>query len=155
MVPGTVTVNPGTMQGKVPPRFMGLSYEKSHLTDSFLTGSNAPLIALCKLLGPSVLRIGGDSVDATSWQPTAPPMTGGKLSTMIGTADVDSLLDLLNATGWTSIYAVNLKHGTPAAAGAEAMYAAGKLGATLYGFEIGNEVDLYGLSYAQLLANWN
>jgi hypothetical protein len=152
---GSVTVNPGMKVGALPSGFVGLSYEKSHLTNSFFTGSNAPLIAMLKLLGPSVLRLGGNSVDATTWQAGAPPTTGGTIGTMIGTADVDSLLDFLNATGWKTIYAVGLKKSTPAAAATEATYAAGKLGSTLIGFEIGNEIDLYGLAYSQLVGNWN
>jgi hypothetical protein len=155
VVSGSVTVAPATTVGKVGPRFVGLSYEKSHLTDGFFTGESASLIALFKLLGPSLLRIGGNSVDATTWDPSASPADAGAIGTTIGTADVDALRSFLDATGWTALYAVGLKNSTPAAAAAEATYAASSLGATLYGFEIGNEIDLYGLPYAQLLANWN
>jgi len=156
VVNGTVTVAPGTKAGTVAPGFVGLSYEKSHLTNSFVTGTNAPLIAMCKLLGPSVLRLGGNSVDVTTWDPSAQPVSGGAVGTTIGTVEVDALRAFLDATGWKTIYAVGLKSSTPAAAATEATYAAGKLGATLIGFEIGNEIDLYpGLSYTQLLANWN
>jgi hypothetical protein len=151
----TVTVNPAMSSGTIGPGFVGLSYEKSHLTDSFFTGENSPLIALCRLLGPSVLRLGGNSVDATSWDPTAPANPPATIGTTIGTADVDGLDDFLAATGWKALYAVGLEMSTPAAAAAEAVYAAGKLGGSLYGFEVGNEIDLYFLSYAQLLANWN
>jgi hypothetical protein len=131
-----------------------LSYEKSHLTDAFFTGSNAPLIALCKLLGPSVVRIGGNSVDATTWDAAALPTTDGGIGTTIGSADVDALSDFLTATGWKTIYAVGLKQSTPAAAATEATYAASKLGSALLGFEIGNEIDLYNLSETQLFSNW-
>jgi hypothetical protein len=154
-VMGTVTVDPGMAVSRLPAGFVGFSYEKSHLTNAFFTGSNAPLIAMFKLLGPSILRLGGNSVDATSWSAGAPPTTGGAIGTMIGSADVDSLLDFLQATGWKSIYAVGLKNSNPAAAATEATYAAGKLGSTLAGFEIGNEIDLYGLAYSQLVNNWN
>jgi hypothetical protein len=153
-VAGTVTVNKGTTVGKIAPGYLGFSYEKSHLTDSFFTGSNAPLIALSKLLGPGILRLGGNSVDATSWQPTAAPTTGGTIGTHIGTADVDGLADFLNATGWKTIYAVNLKTSTPAAAAAEATYAANKLAGSIYSFEIGNEIDHYAGTYAQKIASW-
>jgi hypothetical protein len=154
-VPGTVTVDPATTVGKVMPGYLGLSYEKSHLTDSFFTGTNAPLIALAKLLGPScILRLGGNSVDATSWLATAPPTTGGTIGTHIGTADVDSLQNFLNATGWRTIYAVNLKTSTPAAAAAEVTYAAQKLGNNVYSWEIGNEIDHYPGTYASKVAMW-
>ncbi len=155
VVGGTVTLDPATTVGKIGPRFVGLSYEKSHLTDQFFTAANAPLIALFKLLGPSLLRIGGNSVDATTWDPTSPPADAGAIGTTIGAGDVDDLRAFLDATGWTALYAVGLKTSTPAAAAAEATYAASSLGTTLYGFEIGNEIDLYGLPYTQLLASWN
>jgi hypothetical protein len=147
-------VNPAMTVGRIAPGFVGLSYEKSHLTDGFFTGSNAPLIALCKLLGPSVLRIGGNSVDATTWDAGALPASDGGLAPTIGTADVDALADFLAATGWKTIYAVGLKHSTPAAAATEATYAASKLGSAVLGFEIGNEIDLYGVPETQLFANW-
>jgi hypothetical protein len=155
VVAGTVTIDPATTVGQVGPRFVGLSYEKSHLTDGFFSAANAPLVALFKLLGPSLLRIGGNSVDATTWDPSSLPADAGAIGTTIGAADVDDLRAFLDATGWTAIYAVGLKSSTPAAAAAEATYAASTLGGTLYGFEIGNEIDLYGLSYTQLLASWN
>ncbi len=151
---GTVVVNPGKVVGNVQPRFVGLSFEKSHLTDSFFTKDNAPLIAMFNLLGPSLLRIGGNSVDATTWSPTAQPTDAAVLGTTIGTADVDGLAAFLNATGWKVIYAVGLKSSTPAAAAAEATYAATTLGPSLLGLEIGNEIDLYGLSQTQAFTNW-
>jgi hypothetical protein len=72
----------------------------------------------------------------------------------VGTADVDGLGGFLAATHWKVIYGVNLKTSTPAAAAAEATYAASALGTGLYGFEIGNEVDLYGGSYAAFKTTW-
>jgi hypothetical protein len=153
-VNGTVVVTPAQVVGAVPPRFVGLSFEKSHLTDSFFTPSNAPLIAFFNLLGPSILRIGANSVDVTSWDAGAAPTDAAVLGTAIGTADVDGLAGFLTATSWKAIYAVGLKSSTPAAAVAEATYAVSKLGSSLYGLEVGNEIDLYGLSQAQAFTNW-
>jgi hypothetical protein len=134
--------------------FVGLSYEKSHMTDQFFTGSDAALIAMCRLLGPSVVRIGGNSVDRTQWQPTAPPAAMNALSSSIGTADVDGLGDFLDATGWKVIYGLNLKTSTGQLDAAEAKYATGRLGANVMAFEIGNEPDLYGETYAVWSAKW-
>lgn len=153
-VTATVAVTQGTTVGHIGPGFVGLSYEKSHLTDQFFTGGNAPLIALCKLLGSSVVRIGGNSVDKTSWQPTAPPAAVNSLSTSIGTADVDGLATFLNATDWRVIYGINLKTSTASAAAAEATYAADRMGGSLLAFEIGNEPDLYHQPYATWSANF-
>jgi hypothetical protein len=153
-VTATVAVTQGMTVGHIGAGFVGLSYEKSHLTDQFFTGGNAPLIALCKLLGSSVVRIGGNSVDKTSWQPTAPPAAVNSLSTSIGTADVDGLANFLNATDWRVIYGLNLKTSTASAAAAEATYAADRLGGSLLAFEIGNEPDLYHQAYATWSANF-
>jgi hypothetical protein len=149
-----VTVNPGVTTGQIPSGFIGLSYEKSHLTDSFFTPSNAPLIALFKLLGPSVVRMGGKTVDFLQWQASAPPTdAAATIGNTVGTADVDNLRDFLTATGWTTIYAVGLKNWTPTGAVADATYAAKTLGPLLYGFELGNEPNFY-YTAAQLYANF-
>jgi hypothetical protein len=148
-VTATVTVDPTTITGTVDPGFVGLSYEKAHMTDGFLTGTNAPLVALLTLLGPSVLRIGANTVDETTWTPAGPGSTAGE----IAKPDVDAFASLVKTAGWTSIYAVNLKTSTASVAADEATYAAGALGASLSGLEIGNEPDLY-MSTA-LEPNWD
>jgi hypothetical protein len=153
-VAGSVTVAPTTVAGHLPEGFVGLSYEKSHMTDQFFSGSNAALIAMCKLLGPSVVRIGGNSVDKTNWVPSAPAAAVSSLSTTIGTADVDGLSDFLDASGWKAIYGVRLKNATPQTDAEEAQYASGKLDSNLYAFEIGNEPDLYSETYAVWSADW-
>lgn len=144
----------GTAQGHLGPGFAGLSYEKTHLTDGYLSAKNAPLIALFNLIGPSLLRLGGNSVDLTTWQPTAQPASPGMVSTNIGTADVDALAGFLSATGWKVAYGVNLGSSTTALAGDEAKYAAGKLGSNLYAFEIGNEITKFG-TYAAVKPKWD
>jgi hypothetical protein len=153
-VAATVTVNQETTTGRLTQGFVGLSYEKSHMTDQFFESTNAPLVAMCKLLGPSVVRIGGNSVDRTLWQPTAPPAAVSALSSSIGTADVDGLATFLEATGWSVIYGLNLKTSTPQLAAAEATYATSRLTGHIAAFEIGNEPDLYGQPYATWSANW-
>jgi hypothetical protein len=150
----TVAVTQGTTVGHMGPGFVGLSYEKSHMTDQFFTSDNAPLIAMCKLLGPSVVRIGGNSVDRTLWQPSALALGPSSYSSSIGTADVDDLEGFLQASGWMVIYGLNLKTSTAELASAEATYASGRLGSSVEAFEIGNEPDLYGETYAVWSAKW-
>jgi hypothetical protein len=145
--------------GRVAPGFVGLSFEKSHMTDGFFTPRNAPLIALFKLLGAGVLRIGANDADRTTWSPGATPVSGPPFPTTVGTVEVDDLAAFLDATGWKVIYAVNFKTGTPANAAAEATYVAGKVSsANLYGFEIGNEINLGATAtsggYAAVKAQW-
>jgi hypothetical protein len=141
----------------MPAQFVGLSYEKSKLSEPLFSPSNANLIGLCKRLGPGSLRIGGNSVDETTWNPTGPGQTSGETAP----ADVARLAAFLSAAGWPVLYGVNLAQSTPELAAAEVAYAAQALGPSLLGIEIGNEVDLYpghyfpsSWDFADYLALW-
>ena len=138
----TVTVT-ATAIGAIGPAFAGLSYEKSQMAKPFFTPQNADAIGLFKLLGPSLLRIGGNSVDKTTWNASGPGGTSGQ----VAPSDIDALAGFLRATGWQVLYGANLATSTPALAAAEIAYAVHSLGSTLYGIEIGNEVDLYAGNY--------
>jgi Glycosyl hydrolase family 79 C-terminal beta domain len=141
MLSATIKVSPGTTLATIGPAFVGLSYEKAILDQGLFRGDNAAAIAMFRLLGPGVLRVGGNSVDRSSWNGntagTSPPQSN------TSQADVDALAAFAKAAGWTVIYGLNMKTSTPAYAADEASYAANSLGSSLYGFEIGNEVDLY------------
>ena len=117
--------------------FAGLSYEKSKLTSPLFSGSNASMISMLRLLGPSVLRVGGNTVDTTSWK--------GSVSGLapILPANIDALAAFAQATGWSVIYGINMAKNTIANSVDEATCAASRLGPLLLGFEIGNEPDLY------------
>ncbi|MDP9002845.1 MAG: hypothetical protein M3O46_22375, partial [Myxococcota bacterium] len=154
-VPGTVTVARATTAGRLGPGFAGFSYEKSHMTDGFFTASNAPLIAMYKLLGPGgVMRIGANDVDKTTWVASAMPVAGGTISPNVGTADVDGLASFLSATGWKSLYGLNFKTSTPTVAAAEAQYVSKQLGGNLAAFEIGNEPNFYAGGCGAFQATW-
>ncbi|HTV74194.1 MAG TPA: hypothetical protein VME66_10855 [Candidatus Acidoferrales bacterium] len=121
----------------------GFSIEKGDLcaTVPGYTGTNANLIACYQLLGPSILRIGGNTVDFGIWDPTDAdevPNYG------VLPATVDALAAFLKATGWKAIYGMDMARSTPALAAAEAAYAAKSLGSSLLAFEIGNEPEMYG-----------
>jgi hypothetical protein len=154
----TITVDRATTVATIGPNVAGLSYEKDHLNDGFFTPTNAALIGLFKRLGTSILRIGGNSVDKTTWSATGPGGTAG----VIAPPDVDALAGFLAATNWTVLYGVNMAADDPTLAAAEAAYAAKSLGAHLYGFEIGNECDLYPINgdrpttwtYDDFVAQW-
>ena len=133
-----------TAYGQLGARFVGLSFEKTHMTDGFFRAQHAPLVALFKLLGPGNLRIGANDVDQSVWSPSATFVTPGTTSRNVGTAEVDALAEFLSATGWNVIYGVDMKNGTPAAAAAEASYAAMRIGGSLAALEIGNEINFFG-----------
>ncbi|HTI02390.1 MAG TPA: hypothetical protein VL752_15685 [Acidisoma sp.] len=138
--------------------FVGFSYEKSQMSGGFFSSGNEVLVRLFNDLGPGILRIGGNSVDKTFWQPGAPASRSGAVTE----ADVDALGTFLAATGWTVLYGLNLARNTPAGAAQEAAYAARILGPHLYAFEIGNEPDAYSLNgtrpatytYRDFLVEW-
>jgi hypothetical protein len=138
----TVSVSANEI-GSIGAAFAGLSYEKDSMALPRFAPGNAALIGLFTRLGPSLLRIGGNSVDKTQWAPNGAGRTSGE----VAPSDIDALGGFLKASGWSVLYGVNLATSTPAAAAAEVAYAAQALGAGLYGIEIGNEPDLYGGNY--------
>ena len=145
--------------GMISSAFAGLSYEKGSLLQNpyLFSGSNSNLLSLFKLIGPSVLRVGGNSVDHNVWTPTGTGQTPGQ----IAPNDVDALAAFVKAAGWQCLYGINLGGAgphpytsgsivaatTPALAAQEIAYAYKAFGSSLLGFEIGNECDLYGNSY--------
>jgi hypothetical protein len=92
-----------------------------------------------RLIGPGLVRIGGNSIENNTWNPSG---SGGQFE-QIAPSDIDGLAAFLKATGWQVLYGIGLANNTSAAAASEAAYVAGACGSSLYGFEIGNEPDLY------------
>jgi hypothetical protein len=164
-LPATITVDPSTKLGTIGAAFVGLSYEKSHLQSGFFRGDNTAAVAMFDLLGPSILRVGGNTVDSTVWQTydAGAPFPDAAVPSAITAADVDGLAAFAKAAGWTVLYGVDMKISSPSVAADEAVYVSTSLGSSLFGFEIGNECDLYTSvvsspgtwSYAAFTADWN
>ena len=155
----TATVTIGSVKEQlVDSTFAGFSYEKWALSQPLFSASNTALINLFKLLGPGILRVGGNRVNETTWSATGPGLT----QRFTAPSDVDRLAGFLRATGWKVIYGLNGTTSTPALSASEAAYAVAALGDRLFGFEIGNEPNLYhgnGLkpktyAFADFLADW-
>ncbi|HVZ87872.1 MAG TPA: hypothetical protein VHG72_12935 [Polyangia bacterium] len=155
-VSATVTITPGSSVGTVGSDFVGFSYEKTHITNDSLTSSNTKLVALYKLLGTPGMRIGANDVDVSTWvgagAPPAQP-SGQPFTHSITTGMVDELCSFLAATGVKVIYGVNFHSDNVSASAAEAAYVMSKCGASIDGFEIGNEIDKYG-SWSSLQSQW-
>ncbi|MFS8098895.1 glycosyl hydrolase family protein [Lentzea alba] len=134
----SVQVDPAS-KSQVGKDFAGFSYEKDRVGARMFNARNADLVRLFRLLGPSLLRIGGNLVDMTTWNPAG---TGGK-ATEVAPQDIQELSLFAKATGWKVIYGINLKTNTPEAAADEAAVAARILGKDLVAFEIGNEPNVY------------
>jgi hypothetical protein len=147
-----------TSAGAIGPAFAGLSYEKGSINENphLFSASNANLIGLFKRLGPSVLRIGGNSVDKNVWNQTGSGQTSGQ----IAPSDVDALAAFVKAAGWQCLYGINLGGSasgatTPALTAQEVAYAYQQFGSSLLGIEIGNECDLYGNTGNYYAGNWS
>ncbi|HXB63885.1 MAG TPA: hypothetical protein VNV42_03305 [Solirubrobacteraceae bacterium] len=131
---------------------IGLSIETRELATSDLSASDKSLVELMRLLGPGVLRIGGNSLDDSWWTSGNEPAPTWAKSVIVPT-DLGRLRGLLAATGWRAILGVNLGHFEPVRAANEAEVAEGTLGARLLGFEIGNEPSDYEHPHIGLRAN--
>jgi hypothetical protein len=150
-----VTISTATL-GSIDPGFAGLSYEKSSLCESLFSVSNSDFLGLFQRLGPSVLRIGGNTVDQSVWTPNG----RGGIAGQIAPSDVASLAAFVKAAGWQCIYGINLGGAatgatTPALAAAEVAYAAQQFGSSLIGIEIGNECDGYGATGSYFAGAWS
>ena len=143
-VPADVTVDVAHPGKAIPADFLGISYEKNALVEPHFRPGNAVLVALHRNLGPGTLRLGGNKVELTRWQPDAPASldkTTG-LAT-IGRTTLDDLYGFLKATDWKCLHGVNLAGNQPEASADEAAYAL-KIGASsVLAFEVGNEPNLY------------
>lgn len=138
-----LTVEPSAQGEYFPAGSVGLSIEADEIATQDLNASHRTLVALMRQLGPSVLRLGGISVDYSWWtsEHEIPPRWA---KTVITPADLLGLRRLLIATGWRAILGVDFGHFAPFRASDEAKYAARILGSRLLGVEIGNEPDAYG-----------
>jgi hypothetical protein len=143
----------------MPLDFTGLSYESAQLGHpDFFSGSNHELITLFRCLNPhGVLRIGGNTAEYTTWSDddddaakniTAHAIgpdagTAAKTASILTPVAIRNLKDFITEAGeWRVIYGLNLGHGTPENAAAEAAYVFQTLGRRLICFQIGNEPDM-------------
>lgn len=156
----TVTVT-SQSAGTLPSSFLGFSYGKTivNSTPYALSSADTGLINLFRLLipaggssNPPILRIGGSQVDSMIWNNSG---AGGN-SNYVEPPDIDSLAGFIAATGWQTIYGINLASTSPnyttaapqttILAQQEVSYLAGDFsaaGALAPMYEIGNECDNY------------
>lgn len=128
--------------GRLDRRSLGFSFERSVLALPLFDDSNTDLVALFRLLGPGMIRIGANSVDRVPWDPSARRATPGT----VGPADVEALRRFLDAVDWDVLHGIPFVFdgASPATAADEAAHVAGAFGARIGAFEFGNEPDLYG-----------
>ncbi len=143
----SLAVTASTSSGSIGPRFIGFSFAKSTLYSENYSSSNTQMMGLLSLLPPGVLRANGtECLSCSTWTPNGT----GSTQYQIAPADVTRYAAFLQATGWQSIYGINMSNyysspqsQTVAAAVNEAQYVTGALGSSLLGIEIANEPELY------------
>ena len=138
----TLRVEPAATGPAFAEGAVGLSIEAAELGTQDLSAADGTLVALMRLLGPGVLRIGGNSVDRSWWTGSNEPRPAWATN-VVTPADLVALRGLLLATHWRAILGVDLGHFDPSRAANEAYVATRTLGSGLLGFEVGNEPDGY------------
>jgi hypothetical protein len=147
--PPTITISSTTIGRPIPPGFVGLSLEFQAIpayAGRDPGAVNPLLVRLIQGLAPGqapVLRIGGDSTDASWWPARGvdPPRPG---SNELGTSWLRITHALAASLGAQLILGVNMAAGKPQIAAAEARAFTGGIGRRyIDAFEIGNEPDLY------------
>jgi hypothetical protein len=139
----TVSVLSEKAIGVIPANFIGLSYEKSAVTENHFRPDNLVLVNLHKNLGSGVLRFGGNKVELTQWSRETPKEKPAKGIFVATTSDMDKFYGFIKSIDWKVIHAVNLSSNTPEIFSDEINYAVKIGGNTIMGFEIGNEPDHY------------
>ncbi len=137
--PVQLLIDPTAVVGAVPTRMLGLSFEKSTLALPLFSATNAPLVALFRLIGPGALRLGGNSVEHTGWDPHGPGLVAG----VVSPPDLDRLAGFAEAVGWPVLYGTPFVGSTAASVADEAGQAAHRLEPWMDGIELCNEPDLY------------
>jgi len=139
----TVSVLSEKTIGTIPANFIGLSYEKSAVTENHFRPDNLVLVNLHKNLGSGVLRFGGNKVELTQWSREAPKEKPAKGVFVATTSDMDKFYAFIKSIDWKVIHAVNLASNKPEVFSDEINYAVKIGGNSIMGFEIGNEPDHY------------
>jgi hypothetical protein len=149
----SVTVNPANAGYAVPQRLVGFSVEPGNVCNLVQLAQSKPALKqLFANLWPGTLRIGGNTLEYTSWQPDASAQCKWD-KTVYTKALVDSLFNFANSVGWNVTWTTPLKHFDPSQGVPEALYVATK-GAAVSSVEFGNEPNKYGTTYSSYIQNW-
>jgi hypothetical protein len=143
-IPVTVTIDPLSPGRPVPPRFLGLSFEATALSQLEGDAHRGDLVRLLRSLGPGMLRFGGITADENvAWTDAETPPPAWASST-IGPPQLRALGELARRSGWQVLLTVGLAHYEPETAAREVAAAHRALGPYLAAVEIGNEPNAYG-----------
>lgn len=138
----TIAVHPDRLGTVLPPGFVGLSFGAATVAaDDY---ASTDLGGYLRTLGRTgVIRVGGNSGDATFWTSTGEAAPSWATSGTITPDKLRHLASIVRGAGWKIILAVDLKHPDPARAADEAAYARRIFGGSLLAIEVGNEPNFY------------
>ncbi|AGZ40644.1 glycosyl hydrolase family 79 C-terminal domain-containing protein [Actinoplanes friuliensis] len=164
--PVTITIDAAQSGGRLPADFVGLSFEMRELGIGNLDPAKGNTAALMRTLGPSNLRIAGNTLDRdTLWVPEGqqpPDPLPEWVQDVVTPADIRRLDGLLRKTGWKSEVGINLGRWDPALGADQAREMTEILGRRLVAIECGNEPDQWagkalrpaGYAYADYHRDW-
>jgi len=134
-----ITLNPRDTRKTIPSDFAGLSFEKDCLKKGYFSSERETLITLFQTCGIKSMRVGGNSVDEYTLSKDS---TG--TDTTYTRAELDNLFHFAEQARCKILMGLNLGgDSNPSHAAIEANYVIQKNNNTLFGFEVGNEPDLY------------
>ncbi|WP_051450145.1 glycosyl hydrolase family 79 C-terminal domain-containing protein [Actinospica robiniae] len=138
----SITVHPDRLGNELHPGFVGLSFGAATIAGDDYASTD--LVDYLRTLGRTgVIRVGGNSGDATFWTSTGETAPSWATSGTITPDKLRHLAAVVKGAGWKVILAVNLKHPDPGRAADEAKYAREIFGSSLQAIEIGNEPNFY------------
>jgi hypothetical protein len=151
-----ITVTTNAANTAMDSTFMGLSFEKEQMCiPNYLNAANTALVALYRLLGPSiVLRFGGN--EYCTWNASGPGHTyvvGA--NSEIAPADIAQLNAFVTATGSKVIYECPLwLNYNPTNEADEIAHLDAALGNKVLWYQFGNEPDLVGAYVSDYWNRW-
>ena len=93
-----------TAAGSIGPAFAAFSYEESSIHQPVFTASTSNLIGLFKRIGPTGLRVRGNTVDQTVRNPGG----AAENARQVALNHVASPAAFVEAAGWQCLYGINL-----------------------------------------------
>ena len=161
-----ITVDAAHPAGRLASDAVGLSFEMRELGIGNLDPAKGNVAALFKTLGPSNLRIAGNTLDRdTLWVPagkTPPDPKPVWVEDIVTPGDIQRLRRLLDTTGWKAEVGINVGRWDAALGADQAKAMTRILGGKLVAIECGNEPDQWagkalrpaGYDYAAYHADW-
>ncbi|BCY11406.1 hypothetical protein [Actinoplanes sp. L3-i22] len=162
-----VTIDATHPAGRLAADAVGLSFEMRELGIGNLDPARGNMAQLMRTLGPSNLRIGGNTLDRdTLWVPAGQSPPDPKptwVEDVVTPNDLQRLRGLLDTTGWKAEVGVNVGRWDPALAADQVRAMDRILGKRLLAVECGNEPDQWegkalrppGYAYPQYHADWS